>query len=119
MGTFYMAIELGDEQGANWRTLDALVDTGASTTTSVPASVLRELGVRPVSTERFRFAQGEVRELPVGYTWIRFSGKELMTQVIFNAEGTSPLLGALALEAAYMAVDPVGQRLIPVEGLLM
>ena len=118
MGTFYITIELGDEPGANWRTLDALVDTGASTT-SVPASVLRDLGVRPVSTERFRFAQGEVRELPVGYTWIRFAGKELMTQIIFNAEGTSPLLGALALEAAYMAVDPVGKRLIPVEGLLM
>lgn len=118
MGTFYVTIELGDVQGANWRTLDALVDTGASTT-SVPASVLRQLGVRPVSTERFRFAQGEVQELPVGYTWVRFAGKELMTQVIFNAEGTSPLLGAMALEAAYMAVDPVGQRLIPVEGLLM
>ncbi len=81
MGAFYMAIELGDEQGANWRPVDALVDTGASTT-SVPASVLRELGVRPVSTERFRFAQGEVRELPVGYAWIRFARKELLTQVI-------------------------------------
>lgn len=98
--------------------MDALVDTGASTT-SVPASVLRELGVRPVSTERFRFAQGEVRELPVGCACIRFAGKELITQVIFNAEGTSPLLGALALAGAYMAVDPAGQRLIPVEGLLM
>lgn len=118
MGTFYISIELGDEQGTSWRTVDALVDTGASTT-SAPASVLRALGVRPVSTERFRFAQGEVRELPVGYTWIRFAGKAVMTQVIFNGEGTSPLLGALALEAAYMAVDPVGQRLIPVEGLLM
>ena len=118
MGTFYIEIGLGDEQGSNWRTLDALVDTGASTT-SLPASVLQELGVRPLSTERFRFAQGEVRELPVGYTWIRFAGKEVITQVIFNAEGTSPLLGALALEAAYMAVDPVGRRLVPVEGLLM
>ena len=118
MGPLYIEIGLGDEQGSNWRTSDALVDTVASTS-SVPASVLRELGLRPVSTERFRFGQGEVRELPVGYTWIRFAGKEQITQVIFNAEGTSPLLGALALEAAYMRVDPVGQRLIPVEGLLM
>ena len=113
-----MDIELGDEQGANWRTMDALVDTGASTT-PVPASVLRKLDVRPVSSERFRFAQGKVRELPVGYTWVRFAGKELMTQAVFNEEGTSPLLGAMALEAAYMAVDPVAQRLIPVDGLLM
>ncbi len=118
MGPFYIEISLGCEQRENWRTMDALVDTGASNT-SMPASVLRELGMRPVSTERFRFAQGEVRELPIGYAWIRFAGKELITQVIFNAEETSPLLGALALEGAYMAVDPVGQRLIPVEGLLM
>ena len=118
MGTFYVTIELGDVQGTNWRTLDALVDTGASTT-SVPASVLRQLGVRPLYTERFRFAQGEVREMPVGETRIRLAGKEFTTQFVFNEEGTPALLGALALEAAYMAVDPVGQRLIPVEGLLM
>lgn len=118
MGTSYIPIEIGDEQGSRWTTLDALVDTGASTT-SMPASVLQDLGVRPVATERFRFAQGEVTELSVGYTWIRFAGNELVTQVIFNSEGTSPLLGALALEGAYMAIDPVGQRLIPVEGLLI
>ena len=118
MGTFYTEIEVGDFAGESWVTIEALVDTGASTT-SLPASVLQDLGVRALYTERFRFAQGEVRELPVGYTWIRFAGKEVLTQVIFNAEGTSPLLGALALEAACMAVDPIGQRLIPVEGLLM
>ena len=67
MGTFCMPIELGDEQTTNWRTPDALVDTGASTT-FVTGSILQDLGVRPVATERFRFAQGEVRELPVGYT---------------------------------------------------
>ena len=118
MGTFHIAISIGDEQGENWRSINALVDTGASTT-SAPASILRELGVQPVTTQRFQFAQGEVRELPIGYTWLRFAGKQLITQVIFNAEGTMPLLGALALEGAYMAVDPVGQRLIPVDGLLL
>ena len=118
MSTFYVPIDLGDEQGANWRTLDALVDTGASTT-SMPASVLQVLGVRPVATERFRFAQGELRELPVGYTWIRFAGKELVTQVIFNSEGTSALLGALALESAHLAVDPHSNRLIPEDGILL
>ncbi len=29
------------------------------------------------------------------------------------------MLGALALEGALMGVDPIAQRLIPVEGLLM
>ena len=118
MGTFYIPIEIGDEQGTIWRTMDALVDTGASST-SIPAGVLNDLGVRPLATERFRFAQGDVRELPVGYIRVRFAGKEMVTQVIFNADGTSPLLGALALEAAYMAVNPVDQTLVPVDGLLM
>ena len=30
-----------------------------------------------------------------------------------------PLLGAVALESLFLAVDPVGKRLIPVEGLLV
>ncbi len=34
-------------------------------------------------------------------------------------EGTQPLLGALALEGVFMGVDPVAQRLVPVEGLMM
>ncbi len=118
MGCFYVGISIGDETGENWRVLDALVDTGASTT-SIPSNVLRELGVRPLFTERFRFAQGESREMPVGRTWFRFADKEVLTLVVFNEEGTAPLLGALALETAFLGVDPVAQRLIPVEGLLM
>ena len=57
--------------------------------------------------------------MPVGETRIGLAGKEFTTQFVFNEEGTPALLGALALEAAYTAVDPAGQRLIPVEGLLM
>ena len=118
MGTFYVEISLGDAQGQRWRQIEALVDTGASLT-SVAASVLQDLGVRPLYTERFRFAQGEVREMPVGETRIRLAGKEFTTQFVFNEEGTPALLGTLVLEGAFLAVDPVGRRLIPVEGLLM
>ena len=57
--------------------------------------------------------------MDVGQTWIRVGEKELITLVLFNEEDTQPLLGALALEAAFMGVDSVGQRLIPVEGVMM
>ena len=57
--------------------------------------------------------------MEIGYTWVRFAGVDVMTQVLFNDEGTPALLGALALESAYMGVDPVAQRLIPVPGLMM
>ena len=118
MGTFSVDIEIGDSTREQWITMNALVDTGASIT-SMSASTLRELGVEPVTSERFKFAQGEVRTMEIGYTWLRFAGKEILTQVLFNEEGSPPLLGALALESAYMGVDPVEQRLIPVQGLMM
>ncbi len=98
---------MGDERGERWRVMDALVDTGASIM-SAPSSALRDLGVRPV--------EGEVREMPIGQTWIRFAGKELITQMLFNEEGTSTLLGALALEGTFLGVDPVEQKRVPVTG---
>ena len=118
MGTFSIQIAVGDPDRRRWTTLDVLVDTGASIT-SVPSSVLRELGVEPMTQRRFRFAQGETRMMDVGQTWIRGEGEEVVTLVLFNEEGTPPLLGALTLEAAFMAVDPVAQKLVPVEGLMM
>ena len=105
MGTFSVRIAIGDQERERWTTLDALVDTGASIT-SVPASVLRDLGVEPITRKRFRFAQGETRSMDVGQTWVRVEDRERITLVLFNEEGTVPLLGALALEALFMAVDP-------------
>lgn len=118
MGTFRIQIDIGDPQGERWTSLDALVDTGASVV-SAPASVLQDLNIVPLMRQSFRSAHGDVREMEIGRTWVRFEGREVMTLVVFNDEGSSPLLGALALEEAFLGIDPVGQRLIPVEGLLM
>ena len=117
MGTFNIEMGIGDPDRSRWRTLNALVDTGASIT-AVPGSVLRELGVDPSMRQTFRSAHGEAREMDVGQTWVRVEGNEIVTLVLFNDEGTTPLLGALALDAVFMVVDPVGQRLAPVEGLI-
>ena len=114
MSSFTIPIEIGDTAGERWATMDALVDTGAFIT-SVPASVLRSLGVQPTGTRRVRFGQGEVRELDYAQTWLRCDDQEIMTFVLFNEEGTTPLLGAYALEGLFVAVDPVEQRLVPLE----
>ena len=118
MGTFSVQIEIGDANREQWVTMDALVDTGASIT-SAPGSILRDLGVEPEFRQIFQFAQGETRQMNIGYARVRFEGKEVITQVLFNDEGTPPLLGAMALEGAYLGVDPVAKRLIPVRGLMM
>ncbi len=118
MGTFSVEIEIGGQDRESWASVAALVDTGASIT-SAPASVLRELGVEPAAKQQFQFAQGETRTMDIGYARVRFEGREIITQVLFNDEGTHPLLGAMALEGAYLGVDPVGKRLVPVPGLMM
>ena len=89
MGTFSVQIAVGDQGRERWTALDALVDTGASIT-SVPASVLRDLGLEPMAQQRFRFAQGETRMMDVGQTWVRVEGRERITLVLFNEEGTPP-----------------------------
>ena len=66
----------------------------------------------------FESAHGETREMNVGQTWVRVEGEEVFTFVLFNDEGTTPLLGALALEMAFMGVDPARQRLVSVHGLM-
>ena len=114
MGSFSVEIEIGDSLRERWTTLDALVDTGAFIT-SVPASILRELGVEPMGQRRVRFGQGEVRHLDYGQTWLRAEGQEIATFVLFNDEGATPLLGAYAIEGLFMAVDPVTQQLVPLE----
>ena len=118
MGAFTVDMEIGDGARGRWTEFDALVDTGASIT-AVPGSTLRALGVEPLTRRRFRFAQGGRRNMDVGQTWVRVDGREVVTLVLFNDEGTTPLLGALALESLFLGVDPVGKRLISVDGLMM
>ena len=118
MGTFTVQMDIGDPQRDRWTSLEALVDTGASIS-SAPASVLQDLGVTPLLRQSFRFGQGEVRHMDVGQTWIRVEDREVITLVLFNEEDTQPLLGALALEGVFMGLDPVGKRLLHVEGLMM
>jgi len=52
MGACSIPIGTGDQERERWTTLDALVDTGASIT-SIPASVLRDLGVAPTTQQSF------------------------------------------------------------------
>jgi predicted aspartyl protease len=68
--------------------------------------------------QRFECGQGEVRNMEVGQTWLRVEERETITQVLFNDECTLPLLGALALERVFMGIDPVSQKLIPVQELM-
>lgn len=118
MGTFRVEIEIGDATGAHWETLQAFVDTGATYTT-VPASLLRRLGVTPHVRDTFVLADGRRVEHDIGHGWIRVGDRSVVTLFVFGEADASPLLGAYALEGLRLAADPTGRRLVPVPGLLM
>ena len=117
MGTFNVTIEIGDLNGQRFTEMEALVDTGA-TATMVAASALAEIGITPTKRQIFEYANGVRTELDMAPVMVRIDGDETPIWVIFGEEGTSPILGAHALEGLLLGVDPFAQRLIPVHGLL-
>ena len=117
MGTYPVQIEIGDLRGERYEEIEALVDTGA-TTTVIPGSTLRRLGLAPTRRETFEYASGQQVELDMAEAKARVAGRETTTWVIFGEEGTTALLGAYTLEGVLLGVDPYGQKLIPVRGLV-
>ncbi len=118
MGTFKVSIGIGDPQGQEYELVEALVDTGATYST-LPASLLRRLGVGTDRRVEFELADGSVIERDVGQTWVRINGDTAIVPVVFADDGSAPLLGAVTLEIFLLTVDPVRQQLVPARGLLM
>jgi len=99
-------------------TVDALVDTGALFS-SIPSDVLENLGVKRIRTMPVRFANGELQQMPIGEVEAEIDGQRMPILCFFGAKDVPPLLGAHALEAFLLIVDPVEQKLIPREAFLM
>lgn len=102
MGTFTVQMEIGDPRGERFECVEALVDTGA-TTTVIPGSILRRLGIAPSRRETFEYAGGQQVELDMAEARARVEGRETGTWVIFGEEGTTALLGAYTLEGVFWA----------------
>lgn len=118
MGAFHETIGLAARPGGPPEEIAALVDTGA-TYTLVPAPILRRLGVEPIRRQTFLIADGSRVEREVGWLLVRIGGEESPTVVVFGDEDAEPLLGAVTLEEFGLGVDPVGRRLVPVDGYLV
>ena len=114
VGTFYADFTLLSQDRTRSRTLNGLVDTGASYT-MVPASILDELGLEPFATETFTLADGSRRRFSLGWVEMELEGRPGFVYVIFGDEGVKILLGATALEAYGLAADAKNRRLIPGE----
>ena len=94
-----------------------LVDTGAMFSV-LPSDLLRRLGVRPIQRRRIR-GFGSVLTREIGSALVRYEDSVAGVTVIFGGEDDPPVMGVTTLESLGLEVDPVGEKLNPVEMLLL
>ncbi len=92
--------------------VDATVDTGASYTT-LPGSMLRDLGIEPIGKRVFLLGDGTQPELEIGEARAAIGEESVATIVAFGEENSPMILGAYTLEGLALAVDPLAERLVP------
>ena len=117
MGTFNWPLEIRSADGQRVERVEALVDTGASYTI-LPDRFLRQLGIVSIRTMGFELGDGRRVEYEIGEARIRIEGEERTRIVIFGEDEATYVIGADTLQGASLAVDPVGHRLIPIDGLI-
>ena len=115
MGLFHVT---GRLTGPTGHTEDAelLVDTGA-TLSVVPRPLAERLELKPTRSQSVVIAGGQRAVWPVAEVRLALNGDEVTTPCFIAPEGPV-LLGAVALESLFLAVDPVAKRLVPVDGFV-
>jgi len=98
-------------------TVEFLFDSGAVYSV-VPTPVLERLGIRPLSQQQFRLADGSKIVRKKGVAVFRHGDLVGGADVIFGEEGDSNLLGALTLEALGLSLDPLRRELKPLPMIL-
>jgi predicted aspartyl protease len=96
--------------------VELLGDTGA-TLSVMPRSLAEKLELKPTRSQRVVIAGGQRDVWPVAEARLALNGDETTTPCFIAPDGPA-LLGAVALESLFLAVDPVGKRLIPVDGFV-
>ena len=114
MGTFFYPITVIGAGGQRV-TIDALVDAGATFTT-LPRDTLLELGITPRREVRLRLADGRSHVQALGHAQVELAGLDGPTYIVFGTNGSPPTIGTVTLEHFLLGVDPVEQRLVPVDG---
>ncbi len=96
--------------------VELLVDTGA-TLLVVPAAMADRLELVLRRSQTVVIAGGQRATWPAEVC-LAIHGSEVTTPCFVASNGPA-LLGAVALESLFLAVDPVAKRLVPVEGFAL
>ena len=118
MGLTVLDVEVGDPARPEVsEKLELLIDSGAVYSV-VPRPVLERLGIRPLTRQEFRLANGTKVVRQKGVALFRYGERIGGADVIFGEEGDSVLLGALTLEALGLSLDPLRRELTPLPMIL-
>jgi clan AA aspartic protease len=118
MGLTTLKVEVGNPATPEKvETVEFLIDSGAIYSV-VPAPILEKLGIKPLTEEEFRLANGETIKRKKGVALFKYGNRIGGADVIFGEVGDSTLLGAFTLEALGLMLDPLKRELKPIPMLL-
>jgi predicted aspartyl protease len=118
MGITTLTVEVGNPSNPEvTRSLDLLIDSGAIYSV-VPSSILAALGIRPVTEQTFRLADGSKIVRQKGVALFKYGESVGGADLIFGEPGDQQLLGAFTLEALGLALDPLRRELKPLPMIL-
>ena len=111
MGLTHLEIEVGNTANPEvTEALEFLVDSGAIYSV-VPSAVLDRLGIKPLTEQEFRLADGSKIVHKKGVAIFKYGTRNGGADVIFGEEQDSLLLGAFSLGALGLALDPLRREL--------
>lgn len=119
MGTTYVNVTIRNpaEPRRSW-TGKFMVDAGAFDSL-VPRRRLEALGLEPKGSRDYVLADGKQMTLEAMVAEIEFEGVVVGGTIAYGPEGTEPLLGVTVLESGGFEVDPRGECLKRLPGVLL
>jgi clan AA aspartic protease len=118
MGLTVLEIEVGNPANPEvTEKVEFLIDSGAIYSV-VPGQILEKLGIKPLTKQEFRLANGSKIARNKGIALFKYGDRIGGADVIFGQEGDSMLLGAFTLEALGLALDPLRRELMPLPMIL-
>jgi clan AA aspartic protease len=118
MGLTVLNVEVGNPANPEvTEKLEFLIDSGAIYSV-VPTPILEKLGIKPLTDQEFRLADGSRIVRKKGIALFKYHDQIGGADVIFGETGDSLLLGAFTLEALGLALDPLRRELKPLPMIL-
>jgi len=118
MGLTVLEVEVGNPANPDvTEEVELLVDSGAIYSV-VLTPILERLGIRPITEQQFRLADGSKIIRKKGGAVFKYGDRIGVADVIFGEEGDSTLLGAFTLEALRLSLEPLRRELKPLPMVL-